>query len=176
MGKSTFTEHLTQKHSFALVSSSGILKDIASKKGLPVERKTLQDLGDKLDNETCYRWVSDAFLQKLNHNEHNLYWIFDSIRKNQQKENFLRLFPNNSLHVHLTAPDNILAERYNNRKENQQNSQDKIPYEIAKNHTNEQEARSLFDQADLIYDTEKQEINSIVMDVIKNLEAMKCPK
>ena len=60
-------------------------------------------------------------------------------------------------HVHLTAPEEVLRERYTRRSDPSD-----TPYEDAINHPNEVAARSLIDRADLVFDTSVMSTEEVV--------------
>jgi RNase adaptor protein for sRNA GlmZ degradation len=57
------------------------------------------------------------------------------------------------LHVHLTAPEDTLEQRYEERRAKQSNPLDTSPYAVAIDHPNERSSRELISIADETFDT-----------------------
>src|SRR5690606_31538111 len=94
------------------ISSSGYLRQIAAERSLPDTGESLQELGDLLDQLTDYAWlIDDVAAGEIAHHPDQVNWFVDAVRKEQQVQNFRNRFPN-VLHVHLTAPEEVLRSRF----------------------------------------------------------------
>lgn len=123
---------------------------LASKQGQDESRTCLQNLGDRLDKETDYRWVLDAVARPAIAAEPSkLHWLIDAVRKRRQVEHFREAYGRLVLHVHLNAPEEVLQQRYGARL---LKVEDATPYDVAIQHENEIASRDLVHIADLILD------------------------
>jgi adenylosuccinate synthase len=155
VGKTSVTEHLIEKYGFQKISTGSYLLNIAQNKNLHSGRRTLQELGDKLDADTDYKWVVDDVAKpKIELNPDVKYWLFDSVRKPQQIEHFKALYPNSIRHVHLSASEPTLELRYNGRKSSGGEYEESPSYRDAISHSNEVIARSLIGIAEAVILTE----------------------
>lgn len=153
VGKSSIAVALQDHHGFSRISSSGYLKGLAAKQGLGNERPILQRLGDDLDVLTDYRWLIDEVAKSTIQSRPEVSrWLLDSVRKQRQVEHFREQFGASVLHVHLTAPEDILRQRYESRAASAGNNQEATPYELAIGHPNEIAARQLIRIADHVAD------------------------
>lgn len=146
-GKTTLREELITAHGFEPVRSSGFLRQLAAQRGLGDDRTTLQNLGDELDGHTDYRWLIDqvcspAFVADPSHRR----WLIDAVRKRRQVEHFRAAYGGAVVHVHVTAPEEVLRKRYAARG-------DPTAYDVAVRHDNEIASRSLGEIADIVVDT-----------------------
>lgn len=150
VGKTSVREELMSKHGYSYVRSSGYLVDFSSKQGQDEARTSLQDLGDRLDRETDYRWVLDDVARPaFAADPSKLRWLVDAVRKQRQVEHFREAFGPMVLHVHLNAPEDVLRQRYGGRLVN---AKDATTYNVAILHENEVASRSLILIADLVLD------------------------
>lgn len=108
-------------------------------------RLQLQDLGDRLDNETDYRWViSPVAVDAMGRNPRVTNWLIDAVRKERQVAHFRSQFGATVRHIHLTASETVLRARHLERGGN---------YDQAIAHPNEMNSRNLIGIADHIVDT-----------------------
>jgi hypothetical protein len=150
VGKTTVRDAFISRHNFDYVKSGRYLMARAKKSGIPVSRTSLQDLGDKCDIETDYRWlIDDVAVPAMHGNAVCERWVVDAVRKERQIAHFREKFQADAavIHLHLTAPDNVLEGRYEARES------DGVPYAIAIAHDNERSSRALGDVADFICDS-----------------------
>ena len=76
--------------------------------GTPLGRTQLQELGRELDQRTAGRWVAQAVENLASPLPQ---WIVvDAVRIAEQVDGLRELAP--TLHIHLTAPTAVLAERH----------------------------------------------------------------
>jgi hypothetical protein len=129
---------------------------MAKKQSLTVGRTSLQDLGDKLDTQTDFRWLLDeVIVPALNEKPNVDRWIVDAVRKPEQVRHIRQMAGGPVvLHVHLTAPEQVLERRYEARRALQPQNLDSMPYLAAISHPNEVFSRGLYRIADEVYDTE----------------------
>ena len=162
VGKTTIRELLEREHGFNNVRSSEYLRGRAAEKGLAPDRLTLQELGDGLDASTDYQWLLDDVARPMFAAKPEVqYWLVDAVRKKRQIEHFRAAFGGSVIHVHLTAPEEVLRGRYEERLlakgEGVEGS-----YERAIDHDNERSARGLVEVADIVLDTHLHSVEEVV--------------
>lgn len=156
-GKTTLRDFLGAEHGFTFVRSSTYLLEKAKHEGLPSDRNGLQELGDRLDIETDYRWVVDDVARpSMTAAPHNVRWLVDAVRKPRQVQHFRSLESARVLHVHLTAPEEVLRQRYESRLVGSAAETSAKAYDNAVAHPNEVESRGLVRIADAVFDVTKQ--------------------
>jgi len=147
-GKTEVSTELIKKLEFVKIASSGYLFSLIPPDELKEgdeRRRQLQELGDRLDNETGYRWVVDPVaIRAIEGSPDTKNWLVDAVRKKRQVELFRERFGTLVRHVHLTASEEVLRSRYVKKGSD---------YETVIVHPNEVNARSLQDLADLVLDT-----------------------
>lgn len=153
VGKTTLRDCLVRMHDFDYVRSSAFLVEKAQREGLPTDRRGLQELGDRLDAETDYRWIiDDVALPSMEASADKSRWLVDAVRKPKQVEHFKSLGRVKVIHVHLTAPEDALRLRYETRRAASVSGPLAPSYESAISHPNEVAARSLISVADVVFD------------------------
>jgi adenylosuccinate synthase len=152
-GKTTLRDLLLTGHGFDSIRSSAYLRALAAAEGGGTNRLDLQNLGDRLDQQTDYRWVvDDVAVPAMNANPQTRRWLFDAVRKRRQVDHFRSSFGARIFHLHLTAPESVLRERYE-RRLREQGERVAGAYDEAVAHDNERESRALVDVADAIVQT-----------------------
>ncbi|SEB11874.1 DEAD/DEAH box helicase family protein [Paraburkholderia sartisoli] len=153
VGKTTLRHCLVTTHGFDYVRSSAFLTEQAQREGLPADRRGLQELGDRLDAETDYRWIVDEVaLPSMAACADKNRWLVDAVRKPRQVEHFKSLEQIKVIHVHLTAPEDVLRLRYETRLVASAAAPSAPSYEAAISHPNEVAARGLIRIADIVAD------------------------
>jgi adenylate kinase family enzyme len=153
VGKSTVAKQLVEQHQFEKISSGQYLIELAQKRGSGTSRVDLQWLGDTLDTETDYHWLIDEIVKaRIAATPAQESWLFDGVRKKRQVINFKEIYGRLAFHVHLNAPEATLRQRYEVRLTDGGEYAGATPYNVATNHSNEVEARSLIEVADAVVD------------------------
>ena len=172
VGKSTVTRRLIEEHGFSRVASSAYLKERASQQGLGVDRQTLQEIGDRLDADTDYRWlIDDVAVPTFEASPLHERWLVDSVRKRRQLDHFRDKFGRRVLHVHLTAPEKELRRRYKERLTDAGHNEGSTTYADAVAHSNERSARGLVDLADLVLEVNNGSRTDLDLKIMNHLEA-----
>lgn len=152
-GKTTLAEELIQRHHFRRLKSSDHLRSICQQQGVEVSRATLQDLGDRLDQETDYGWlVEDVVKPQIAARPQQARWLIDSVRKERQILHFRSAFGDDVFHVHVSAPEEVLRERFDLRMSGARHYEGATTYEDGIAHPNETSARALANVANLHID------------------------
>ncbi len=155
VGKTTLRQVLLRENGFEYVRSSAYLLELVAKQGEDASRSRLQELGDGLDEATDYKWVLDAVaVPAMTAYPQHKRWLVDAVRKERQVEHFRAEFGPAVLHVHLTAPELVLRQRYEGRANAFGAARDTTTYDIAIAHSNEDAARALISLADVVIDTQ----------------------
>lgn len=147
-GKSSVAAALVERHGFARVRTGTFLAGIATERGKKTDRHALQDMGDILDNETQGDWVPKLATNQMADAPNIRFWVLDSVRRDFQIDRFRERFGKRVLHVHLSAPPDVLKRRYEARQE--MDSRDaSASYERTKENETERHAATLGDAADI---------------------------
>lgn len=149
-GKSELAERLVQRDSFSRYSTSRFLLDRAESRN--VDRSELQAFSDNLDETTDHAWVFEDYRKQPNQDGEQRVLI-DAIRKPRQIIPFRECFSWKITHVHLTAPAEVLRERFEQRKSAGGTIDDKVSYEEVIKHNVESYESELRREADLVIDT-----------------------
>ncbi|MCY3546919.1 MAG: adenylosuccinate synthetase [Gemmatimonadetes bacterium] len=152
VGKTLLARALADRFDFRVLRTSQMLKDMAD--ACAPERLAMQEKGRSLDEETNGQWVVDAAQEHVRKWEGEVRFVVDSIRIEEQAQAFRRAYDRRVLHVHLTASEARLKQRYESRS-----SEYKEPpsYDDIARDPTEQQARLLDRVADVVVDTEKDE-------------------
>ena len=112
-GKSTLARELQSSAGAIIITTHGPL-DARVRTQSPTRRE-LQDAGVALDRETGGRWVLDHCQGELEKNPGTTLAVLDCVRNQAQLRHIREKWAGPVLHLHLTAPPEILAERYRER-------------------------------------------------------------
>jgi len=151
-GKTTLAEGLSKHYGMKIFKTSKILRDrIGPEKR--IDRRVLQDEGDKLDSQTQGEWVLDELNKWLEQQKNVHGVIIDSVRIKEQI-NFLKdYFWPNVAHIHLKAPKNELEIRFKSRKNGTLDKES--DYNRIKQNQTEKQIDELANIADLVIDTKR---------------------
>lgn len=111
-GKSCLGDMLVERHGFIRFRTRQLLRE---KTGVEAEREILQKTGDDLDSETGGKWVADALVSLVAPLSEDAVVLVDAVRTAPQIEGIRAHFGARVTHIHLTAPQEVLAERYRGR-------------------------------------------------------------
>lgn len=156
VGKTAFSDELMRRYPCERVSTR---KYILKVKQVVDERKALQQAGAELDLETNGSWVADAVSAAIPDTDKS-FLLVDSARIAAQVKGLRERFGGENVHhFHLTAPDDVLEKRYQERASLGDQT---ATYEEAKADLIEAEIDSLAAIADVVVQTEKSEVPSCV--------------
>lgn len=152
VGKTAVADVLIQTFQQRKISSSGYLRAIAADRGLPTTRAALQEIGDLLDEQTGFAWLAEPVAEaNIKAAPEQRDWFVDAVRKPAQVSHFRAKFAR-VLHVHLTAREEVLRERFSKRARAGDNAEICGAYTLSVAHPNEQSARAMGVIADLEID------------------------
>ena len=143
-GKSTLAKELELRHQALNVTTRDPLNK-ASRSPRP-GRQELQDAGTHLDETTNGAWVVNHLKDKLLNTPGVSLVVLDCIRNSTQLAPIIHNWDAPMLHMHLTAPTDILTQRYIKRG-------DKLPHTQALHHPAERGIADLALSADVVVDT-----------------------
>jgi adenylosuccinate synthase len=155
-GKSTLVNRLRSEFDDVhTLKTKEVLLEIAFKKRNRElsERAEMQRFGEQMDRDTDGAWVRDELrrlLSRLGPAESNAIVVVDAVRIPEQIKKIREAYGYLVVHVHLSAPDKVLSERYTKR-----NSGLKEFPNFAATRRSKTEARiqSLEEMADVVLDT-----------------------
>lgn len=111
----------------------------------------LQAKGDDLDRQTAGRWVLDELSKVERASEKEKIFIVDSVRIKDQIDHIRKAY-GSVTHLHLTAPPDVLRQRYDKRYRGKSGSPS---YDQVKMNPTEQKIESLSKVADVVIDTNR---------------------
>jgi len=162
-GKSSVAQVLEEKFQFRRISSSNYLRSYAQTLSSENQKHQLQELGDRLDAETDFKWIVDEVAAPtIAGNPAQPTWLLDAVRKPRQVLHFRRRYSPCVRHIHLTAPEAVLVQRFSERA-----ILGDTTYEEMIAHPNEIAARSLGSLADHIFDTSELSPEDIAQRILK---------
>lgn len=153
VGKTTICQKLIDAHEFRLIKSSDYLRSIANQKAEEISREDLQAVGDNLDDETDYLWlVEQVAVPHMQESPEHGRWIIDSVRKERQVMHFRRKLAGDATHIHISAREDVIRERFERRRAETGFGQYERTYSEHIRHPNEISSRGLGAVADFVLD------------------------
>ncbi|MEM7083056.1 MAG: adenylosuccinate synthetase [Pseudomonadota bacterium] len=119
VGKSVLAKNLKGNFEFSIFKSSDYLKEIARKRSLETDRRSLMRLGDQLDSETGCRWLLTAVEKFAATKNSGVPVVVDSVRNACQLKRFRQQTELEVTHVHLYTTRRVLYRRLAKRREDQ---------------------------------------------------------
>lgn len=159
-GKSTLARRLADRYGALHIRTQDLMRDraIAFNEELPLERRALQDYGDKLDQDTGGGWVAEGVAKLIDERpsavDDSPLIIVDSVRAHHQVERLREAYGARVTHIHLDAPTSVLAARYAERGEGSGLLELSSYSEVARNAT-ESSVGKLAAEADIAIDTQR---------------------
>ncbi|MHC5234409.1 adenylosuccinate synthetase [Brucella sp. LJL56] len=156
VGKTVFAQELMRRYPCEKLSTRNYIVTV---KHVPNERRALQEAGAALDRETGGAWVSDA-ASKTDLPLDKKFLLIDSARIPGQVEYLRKRFGRENVHhIHLTAPRDVLIERFEKRPAHLREAP---TYDEAAVDQTESGVDRLSHIADIVVATEKFDIKSCV--------------
>lgn len=151
-GKTTLAQRLHERYDAHHLNTRRLLLTHAP--STATERASLQSLGERLDTETGGTWVADGFAPTIAQLPDNALVVIDSVRLSSQVAALRKAFGRQIIHVHLDAPDEELAVRFEERKPNSEVAE-LASYEDVRNSPTEANIGALQADADVVIDTQR---------------------
>lgn len=114
-GKTAVATELETQFRYRRIRSGDYLARVARSRGLLIDRRGLQELGDLLDQETQGSWIAEVARNQICETLDADHWVLDSVRRDFQVHRFREVLGADVIHVHLMAADNILNSRFHSR-------------------------------------------------------------
>jgi adenylosuccinate synthase len=165
-GKSNLSRDLSERFGFAVLKTNELLKELAQSESEET-RKSLQTFGRALDLSTNGAWVRDGLIKFAENLPDDAKVIVDSARIAEQIEAIRSAFGLRVLHVHLTAPPEILERRFNKRKKKR--FKENLSYAQVKKDPTERQVETLRAIADVVIDTKRSSEQDVVVRVASHL-------
>jgi adenylosuccinate synthase len=111
VGKSVLADQFIERFRTYRISTRQILID----QGVDNDRDALIEAGKSLDLETDGAWVRDGVLPYLEREKAKQVILIDAVRTERQVHHLRENLGNRFVHVHVTAPFEVVKERYESR-------------------------------------------------------------
>lgn len=149
-GKSTLAKRLADRFGFIQIKTTEFVRTRCGTK--PCHRKKLQDYGQKLDRDGGNWLVAD--FERYVHGQPGANAIVDSVRTKDQVDRFREIYKHRVVHIHLTAPYDVLTSRYGEKFAPNNKLEFSTYSETQKNRT-ERQVGKLADFSDIRIDTNR---------------------
>jgi len=163
-GKSTLSGELAKRYGCVIVKTQELI--IRALPETELERKALQEAGDKLDVRTRGEWVARELSKVVQTHSPDAFVVVDSIRIRQQIRAIRRAFGARVIHVHLSAPTSVLSQRYKRRR---RAIKEVKSYARLRENETERNIEELADVADIVIDTVRCSVDDVVARVASHL-------
>lgn len=154
-GKSTLAEGLARRHGFSRVQTRALIKHYFQEMGH--HRDDLQAGGEHLDKQTNGRWVAEALADSIREDDLFDGVIVDSVRIIPQVTAIRAAFGDSVFHIHLTAPEPVLRERFETRRRSGDRSWDEASADPT-----ERGVESLTTVANIAFDTDALSVTNML--------------
>jgi adenylosuccinate synthase len=154
-GKSTLAVRLADTYGAVHIRTQQLLRDTAQHRGdeLGADRRSMQDYGDSLDEETSGRWVADGVARWVADQETlPELVVVDGVRRLEQLDALRRVLPARLTHIHVFADEQALERRYAERGA-ASGLQELATYAAVAENETERQVRALEADADVAMDT-----------------------
>jgi len=165
-GKSTLGNNLVDRFGFRTFKTNELLKQLALGK-VREEREALQDFGEDLDRQTKGAWVRDGLMRFLSPLPADSMIVVDSARIAEQIEALRGAFGLRVVHIHLTAPPEVLEKRFKRRKK--KSFKEAATYKDVLRSPTETNVESLAKVADVVIDTNRCSDEDVVVRAASHL-------
>jgi dephospho-CoA kinase len=108
-GKTTAATTLRER-GFAYARYSEVLADMLRDEGRSVDRRALQELGEKVHRDPGQRWLSRQVISRVSADAK--FVVVDGLRFPEDHAFFAERFGPSFLHLHIEAPREIRKQRY----------------------------------------------------------------
>jgi adenylosuccinate synthase len=151
-GKSELANHLQERYGAQVLHTADLLREHLGAR--VADRAALQRAGDRLDRKTGGRWVIDALVRRCDALDESAIVVVDSVRIKTQVDAIREAFGRRVVHLHLTASDKTVADRYEKRNADGRTGELASYEQLRKNRTERQVNRLAVD-ADIVIDTDR---------------------
>jgi adenylosuccinate synthase len=169
-GKSTLADKLERVFGFRHCKTKEGLLFLANKKlkGKTPERGFLQKYGEQLDTTGDGKWVLEYFQHLYAKDfDRQKFYVIDSARILKQIQHIREAYSYFVFHIHLEASNDSLGKRFYQRGEinDLPEAEQKAKYDKYKQDPTEQQVNTLKDEADLVINTDKCNVEDVFIRV-----------
>lgn len=152
-GKTTLARALVKRWGGKIVSTRAEIERIATSRGASLrDRRSFQEFGERLDDESNGAWVADTAIKQGAGDARLL--IIDAVRTQDQVVALRKKFGRALVHVHLITTDRQeLANRYRSRRRADSSFVEFATYDEVTANATEARVDSLANHADVVLDT-----------------------
>lgn len=158
-GKTTLADALETRYGFHRFKTRQLIQAIREVKA---ERRALQRAGEALDKKTSGQWVADALGRVVQSLTDDSCVVVDSVRIKSQVDAVRRAFGARVIHIHLTASEDKLRERYEKRI---RSIEELDSYADVRSNKTERLVGRLASVADIVVDTEQSTNDGVLVRV-----------
>jgi adenylosuccinate synthase len=162
-GKTTLAEALEARFGFRRLKTRQLIESMREVKR---ERRALQRAGEALDRRTGGQWIAHALAQQTQTLPDGACIVVDSIRIKAQIDAVRRAFGAHVVHIHLTASEEKLRERYEGRP---RSIEELSTYSEVRADKTERLVGRLADVADIVVDTAQSTEEGVLIRVASRL-------
>ncbi len=160
-GKTRLCDMLASQYGFHVLKTRQIIQATV---GTSEEREALQMAGDHLDRDTSGSWVAAALVRHVQKLPEAAVTLVDAVRTQSQATAIREIFGARVVHIHLTAPVDVLARRYTGRRGEVQELKSYAGVRVNKTEASVEELASV---ADVVVDTDLNNIQDVVAQVVR---------
>lgn len=162
-GKTTLGDAFVQRYGFHKIKTRELIQSFTNTEA---SRSQLQKAGEQLDAATNGEWVASALRKQVANAKPDAVIIVDSVRISPQVDAIRKIYGGLVKHIHLSAPQTLLAIRYAQRSGE---IQELASYDAVKESLTERNIDHLQDIADIVIDTEKNSPEDVFVRVASHL-------
>lgn len=166
-GKSTLASKLAERFGFRHVKTWSFIQ--ARGQNLNLDRTTLQNYGQHLDDRTKGSWLRDDLQKIVLLEGENSLIVVDSVRHPGQIEYLRKAYSRRIIHVHLTAERNELEKRYKQRLERKTDITELKSYNDVLANRTEAAVEDLALNADIVISSDRCNEDDVVIRVASHL-------
>lgn len=115
-GKTLLATALKERFGVVLFKTKNLLLEELRDRNVQVDRASLQAAGERLDRSTGGTWVGRALGRAVVGLSQERNVVVDAVRTEKQIRSIREAFGKHVVHIHLTAPLDVLRERYKSRR------------------------------------------------------------
>lgn len=171
-GKSLLAKNLKEHFAFVHLKTSEVIATLMG--GKTLTRIALQQYGLKLDRETSAKWLLDEIKKASRADLESFDIVVDAVRTREQIDRVRDHFGLQVVHVHLTAPSQVLADRFEDRKRKGR-ERENLAYSDADLVKQREEVDRLKQDADLCIDTSRSDPGDTLVRVASRLRLYATP-
>jgi adenylosuccinate synthase len=165
-GKSTLCTNLVQRFGVHPVKTKDLIARLAG--SIEHERGAMQDYGERLDRRTKGSWVCNELTKITEQLDEEAVVVVDAVRIANQIEAVRKAYGHRVFHIHLEAPQEVLARRYQKKRRQKEFREFTTYTEVLKNKT-EREVEGLAAIADVVIKTDRCTKNDVVVRAASHL-------